>query len=85
MLGPVFFSSKILCDGYMKNDWYRFEIDGRPVEAANRCPPLFSCGTRDPVWIPMRKRPAIGKTILCIAQATFFFLFFFLQGNTIDI
>lgn len=58
-LGPSFFG-KVLCDGYIKEDWYRFQINGEPVEAADKCPQVFSCGTKDPVWISMQNRPEVG-------------------------
>ena len=53
-------SGKTLCDGYLKEHWYRFEIDGKPAEAAAKCPNVFSCGTKDPVWIVMQKKPELG-------------------------
>ena len=59
ILGQSLFGNS-LCDGYLREDWYRFEVNGKPVEAATHCPPLFSCGTRDPVWIVMQRRPGIG-------------------------
>eukprot|EP00794_Sanderia_malayensis_P009603 gene9603-10590_t len=63
LLGAVQFGS-FLCDGSLKEAWYRFEIDGFPAEAANHCPPLFSCGTREPVWLSMQKRPNIGEEVV---------------------
>eukprot|EP00795_Rhopilema_esculentum_P006439 gene6439-11883_t len=53
-----------LCDGYLKEDWYRFEVNGQPVDAASQCPDVFSCGTKEPVWIAMPKRPLIGEQIV---------------------
>ena len=77
ILGQSLFGNS-LCDGYLQEDWYRFEVDGKPVEAATHCPPLFSCGTRDPVWVVMPKRPAVG-----MPQP--FFLFAFVNNEFADV
>ena len=79
VLGQSLFGNS-LCDGYLQEDWYRFEVNGKPVEAATHCPPLFSCGTRDPVWIVMQRRPGIGKL-----SPYFLFLAFFWFFITINV
>ena len=52
-----------LCDGSLKEGWYRFIINGVSAEIPTECPPMFSCGTHEPVWVSLRRKLNVGEDI----------------------
>ncbi|CAG2253688.1 unnamed protein product [Mytilus edulis] len=55
--------SPAVCDRLLKPGWYKAEANGISLEMASSCPPMYSCGTENQLWMDGRS-PSVSDGVV---------------------